>query len=45
MKIELLQLFLSLTEEEQEEVLTFLEGVNDEKQDGEPESDNMPGLR
>ena len=44
MKIELLQLFLSLTEEEQEKVLTFLEGIKDGEQDGEPESDNMPGL-
>lgn len=44
MKLELLQLFLSLTAEEQEVVLHYLEGVNDGEQDGEPESDNMPGL-
>jgi len=45
MKIALVELFLSLTAEEQETVLHYLEGVNDGKQDGEPESDNMPGLR
>lgn len=44
MKIELLQLFLSLTEEEQGEVLKYLEGMNHGKQDGESESDNVSRL-